>query len=73
MKLEPCPCGKVPSKLLLESLCARGAEDGIGDRLFIYGDCCMKWIVWIDTDDYTDENADMVHAMAWNASPRGKE
>lgn len=66
-ELKPCPCGVVPDKLKL----ALG-EDWHG----VYHDNKCRWIVCVDNEDLTDEEAedpeydDGWAIRAWNDAPR---
>jgi hypothetical protein len=64
-ELKACPCGKIPTKLLLEETCA-------GKYANAFGDCCNEWIVEYRTHLYqfdSDESRDNA-IKAWNQSTR---
>lgn len=63
--LAPCPCGKVPERLMIEM--PQRAKYGL-----TMGDCCASWAVEF-RNGYTDDpnkTADLAR-QAWQEAPRG--
>lgn len=64
-KLKPCPCGKVPSKLILE-------EGATCKYAYCGGNCCGAWLVEFPTGyAHVSSYAAMELAIpAWNGAMR---
>ena len=62
MTLKPCPCGKVPGRLLVIQV---PNESGPLEWR-VYGDCCLCWEI-----SFTQTDANAFAEEAWNAAPRG--
>jgi len=67
MKLKKCPCGKIPTELIIEK-----QESTAGKWGYVYGDCCAEWRIefrlqYLEPD--TKEAMDLA-ITAWNNAPR---
>lgn len=65
VKLKRCPCGQIPSKLLITDNGAKWA--------FAFGDCCNEWHIEFRTQyNPIDSKECMDLAIEeWNRAPRG--
>ena len=66
MTLAPCPCGKVPERLIIVP------NDGY-KHAFAVGECCGDWHIEFRTNyEKFDSPECMAFAQAaWNDAPRG--
>ena len=64
--LNPCPCGKTPTKLLIYN------TDRVKWQLCA-GDCCNDWWVEFRSDYAEDQELYDLAYSAWNANPRRKD
>jgi hypothetical protein len=64
--LKPCPCGEVPSELVLYVNHAESYMD-------VNGDCCTQWQVTACIGSPSSAEERMLLAIErWNAAPRGE-
>ncbi len=65
-KLKPCPCGKIPTNLLL---CDNGQGNKWGDAS---GDCCGEWRIEFRSDynSFDSKEAMDIAVRYWNEAPR---
>ena len=63
--LKPCPCGKVPERLLIT-----GAERSRWRE--VDGDCCGHWMLEFRSDYLADDDPELMERAieAWNSAPR---
>ncbi len=62
--IEPCPCGKQPTMLMLEL-------DKDRKRGHVFGDCCSEWMVEFNNNYNVDKDKMAERAkVAWNRAPR---
>lgn len=62
--IEPCPCGKQPTMLMLEL-------DADKKRGHVFGDCCSEWMVEFNNNYNVDKDKMAERAKAaWNRAPR---
>ena len=68
VKLKPCPCGKVPTKLCI-------SESNTSKWAYVSGNCCGEWNIEFRTGYYKLDSKDcMVFAIEeWNHAPRKTE
>ena len=65
--LKPCPCGKVPTALILD--CQRQAKYG-----YAMGDCCNEWLIEFRNQYTTNSETTMARAVeGWNDTPRASD
>lgn len=67
MKIKKCPCGKTPTKIIIQ-------EDRIAKWSMAFGDCCSDWIIEFRTH-YKKPGSPELYKLAvdaWNEMPRGE-
>ena len=67
-ELKPCPCGKIPETLAIETAYDR---DKWG---YVCGDCCGQWEIEFKTNylSHGDPDLQKIAANAWNSAPRAQ-
>lgn len=64
-KFAPCPCGEVPTDLVITA--SKGAKYGT-----VQGNCCAAWLMEFKIGFPKDQADLQLKAMvAWNEAPRG--
>lgn len=67
VNLQPCPCGRTPTRLSVE------ADHDRPKWAYVSGNCCGEWSIEY-RNAYTMLNtpeADKIAMQAWNRAPRG--
>ena len=64
-KLNPCPCGKTPAGVCIDSV--------LGQRwVNVSGDCCAGWWIEFDSGYAVGDELIAKAEKAWNEAPRGQ-
>jgi len=67
-KLKPCPCGQIPSRLVI-------SYSGQGEKwAYVRGECCGIWEIEFRTqyNDLASPECKALADKAWDEAPRGK-
>lgn len=62
-ELKPCPCGKVPTKILID-------ETLSGKWINFYGNCCSEWMGETRNNYAIGDERERNAIDGWNAMPR---
>lgn len=62
--LKPCPCGKTPEKLVIQSPGGKWSN--------VSGDCCGEWFIEAKLWYHEKDEAERIAEKFWNESPRGR-
>lgn len=67
INLKKCPCGKTPTKLIVEP-----QESTCGKWGYVSGDCCGEWMIEfrLDYHEYDSIEATERAMLSWNCAPR---